>query len=297
IAQGLVIPGDYDAIIWISGEEASADASFNQAEQAIIANYLAAGGNLLISGSEIGYDLVDQGSSADAEFYQQYFKATYVADRAVDQFGDISFRIDPQPGTLLAGLAPFNFDDGSHGSYFVDWPDGIKPSGGAVSIARYADVDYSVMGGAGISYEGTFANGAVPGHLVYLAVGFETIYPAAARDSLMARILDFFQMAPDTSTPGAVLADRLYQNYPNPFMEETQIPYDVLTGGNIRLTVYNLRGALVRRLVSGYQPADHYTYTFLPFDRRGRRLASGLYIITLQVGGGQLQSRKMILHK
>ncbi len=297
VVAGLVDLVDYQAVIWIVGEDATSDDSFNLAEQQLVAEYLTGGGYLLISGSEIGYDLVDEGTTADKAFYRNYLKAEYIVDKARDTFGDISFRIDPEPGTLLAGLTAFNFDDGSHGTYFVDWPDGIKPTGDADLIARYQEVDYLVMGGAGIAYRGTFGSGTTAGGIVYLAVGFETIYPAAARDSVMARILHFFQVVPDTSTPGTMLADRLYQNYPNPFMEETHISYDVLAGGDIRLTVYNLRGAQVRRLVSGYQPADHYTYTFLPFDRRGRRLASGLYIITLQVGGGELQSRKMILRK
>ncbi len=296
VVAGLVDLGDYQAVIWIVGEDATSDDSFNLTEQQLVSEYLTGGGYLLASGSEIGYDLVEKGTSADKAFYRNYLKAEFIDDQARDSFGDISYRIDPLPGTLLAGLTPFYFDDGTHGAYHVDYPDGIKPAGGADLMARYRDVDYQVMGGAGIVYRGTFG-GTTTGGIVYLAVGFETIYPAATRDSVMARILDFFQVLPDTSIPGTVLAYRLYQNYPNPFMEETYIPYDVLAGGKIRLTVYNLRGALVRRLVSGYQPAEHYTYTFLPFDRRGRRLASGLYIITLQVGGGELQSRKMILRK
>lgn len=87
----------------------------------------------------------------------------------------------------------------------------------------------------------------------------------------------------------------LYQNYPNPFREITLILFDLSAAVNVRLSVYDLRGALVRTLASGYHGEDSYTYPFLPVDAAGRRLASGLYIVTLQVGDGERVSRKMVL--
>ncbi len=87
----------------------------------------------------------------------------------------------------------------------------------------------------------------------------------------------------------------LYQNYPNPFREITLILFDLSAAGEVRLSVHDLRGALVRTLVSGYRREDSYTYPFLPVDAAGRRLASGVYIVTLQVGDGERVTRKMVL--
>ncbi|MEE9466410.1 MAG: glycosyl hydrolase family 18 protein [Candidatus Neomarinimicrobiota bacterium] len=297
VSTGLVNLDDYLSIIWILGEESTADESFSLTEQQILAEYLEAGGQLMVSGSEIGYDLVEAGSETDQSFYRSYLKAEYITDRTRDNLNKINHQIDAEPGAILAGLAPFSYDDGDHGAYYVDWPDGIKPIDGSALIARYHNVDYSAMGGAGITYQGTFGFGTAPGRLVYLAVGFETIYPSAARDSVMARIFDYFQTAPDTSEPAGVIANYLYQNYPNPFMERTTIPYDVVAGGSVRLAVYNLRGALVWQLVLKDLPANHYEYTFMPAGSRGRRLASGIYLITLRVDDGVLQVRKMTLRK
>jgi len=89
----------------------------------------------------------------------------------------------------------------------------------------------------------------------------------------------------------------LYQNYPNPFREITLILFDLSAAGEVRLSVHDLRGALVRTLASGYHGEDDYTYPFLPVDAAGRRLASGVYIVTLQVGDGERVSRKMVLRK
>ncbi len=87
----------------------------------------------------------------------------------------------------------------------------------------------------------------------------------------------------------------LYQNYPNPFREITLILFDLSAAVEVRLSVYDLRGALVRTLVSGYLRENSYTYPFLPVDAAGRRLASGIYFVTLWVDGGEPVTRKMVL--
>ncbi len=89
----------------------------------------------------------------------------------------------------------------------------------------------------------------------------------------------------------------LDQNYPNPFAVGTTISYELFVAGNVRLAVYNLGGALVRTLVFGHRLEGPDTYAFTPVDARGRRLASGIYFVTLQLDGGPLAARKMILWK
>ncbi|MCH7859431.1 MAG: hypothetical protein IID14_06995, partial [Candidatus Marinimicrobia bacterium] len=89
----------------------------------------------------------------------------------------------------------------------------------------------------------------------------------------------------------------LDQNFPNPFAVGTTIAYELFVDGDLRLAVYNLRGALVRTLVDRHRLAGSGTYAFDPVDARGRPLASGLYFITLQLDGGLPVARKMILWK
>ena len=55
-------------------------------------------------------------------------------------------------------------------------------------------------------------------------------------------------MHPDTT---ALLA-----NYPNPFNPETWIPYQLAHDTNVTLTIYDIKGAVVRRLDLGYQMTD-----------------------------------------
>jgi hypothetical protein len=53
-----VIAGDvnlagYDTVVWILGEESTEDDTFNATEQEKVEQFLAAGGNLFLSGAEI----------------------------------------------------------------------------------------------------------------------------------------------------------------------------------------------------------------------------------------------------
>lgn len=292
VQAGSVILGSYNAVIWILGEEADQNATFNGVEQALVAAYLEGGGQMLVSGSEVGYDLVAKGTANDAQFYRDYLKAQYIVDAAAALNGPGGYAIVPETGSLLEGLPAIGFDDGTQGTYHVDWPDGIKSGTGATLIASYQGADAAAVGGAGIAYAGRFGSGSADGRLVYLAVGFEAFYPAAMRDSMMARFMDFFQID-STGVAGDRLAYVLGLIYPNPSRLTATVPYELYAPGQVRLVVYNLLGQEVRRLVTGHQEALAYTVIFNPVDHSGAPLASGLYIVALTVNGGKPASRKV----
>ncbi|MFA7331186.1 MAG: hypothetical protein WC326_08940 [Candidatus Delongbacteria bacterium] len=91
--------------------------------------------------------------------------------------------------------------------------------------------------------------------------------------------------------PGRPAAFVLEPNLPNPFNPSTRIAYELPTAGQLRLTVFNLVGAEVARLVDGHQPAGRHE---LLFDGSG--LASGVYVYRLETPG-QCAQRKMLLLK
>ena len=79
---------------------------------------------------------------------------------------------------------------------------------------------------------------------------------------------------------------RLLLNYPNPFNPETWIPYQLAKDANVTLTIYDARGALVRRLEIGHQSVGYYTSRDKAayWDGRneiGEVVASGLYFYQL----------------
>jgi len=82
-------------------------------------------------------------------------------------------------------------------------------------------------------------------------------------------------------------ATLLGANFPNPFNPSTSIPYEVPAdrdGGLVRLDVLDLRGRVVRTLVSGAGAVGRHVAAFDGLDARGNRLPSGSYLSRLRVG-------------
>ncbi len=85
---------------------------------------------------------------------------------------------------------------------------------------------------------------------------------------------------------------RLYQNYPNPFNPASKIRFDLPKDGNVNLTVFDLQGRLVARLVDNeFKHAGSYAVDF-----NGNNLPSGAYFYRLETGTYS-ESKKMILVK
>ncbi len=83
----------------------------------------------------------------------------------------------------------------------------------------------------------------------------------------------------------------LSSNYPNPFNPMTQIRFGLPEAQNVKLTVYDVTGREVARLVDGSFGAGYHTVTF-----DATNLASGLYLYRIEAGDF-VSSRKMILMK
>ena len=104
------------------------------------------------------------------------------------------------------------------------------------------------------------------------------------------------ELSPLLPTQTALLA-----NFPNPFNPDTYIPYQLHAPAHMRLSIYDIRGALVREIDLGYRAAGQYlTSTSAAHwdgrDQHGQRVASGVYLYRLQAGP-VAQVRKMVLVK
>ena len=86
----------------------------------------------------------------------------------------------------------------------------------------------------------------------------------------------------------------LLPNHPNPFNPETVIRYVLPRTAEVRLAVYDVRGARVATLVAGRRPAGEHRVTWRGRDERGRQVSSGIYLYRLEAGGG-MHSRPMVL--
>ena len=100
-------------------------------------------------------------------------------------------------------------------------------------------------------------------------------------------------MRPDTT---ALLA-----NYPNPFNPETWIPYQLAHDADVILTIYDVKGAVVRRLDLGHQRSGYYADRTKAayWDGRnnlGESVGSGVYFYQLETEDFSA-IRKMVILK
>jgi hypothetical protein len=85
----------------------------------------------------------------------------------------------------------------------------------------------------------------------------------------------------------------LGQNRPNPFTYSTEISYEVLSGGPVLLTVYDVSGKEVAKLVDQIQPPGKYSVTFHP-DPASDHSGNGVYFYRL-IDQSSTSSKKMML--
>ena len=93
----------------------------------------------------------------------------------------------------------------------------------------------------------------------------------------------------------------LLTNYPNPFNPETWIPYQLSVAADVTVTIYDVRGVIVRRVAVGHQPAGFYTESSRAAywdgkNEAGESVASGVYFYTL-TAGDFTATRKMLIRK
>jgi len=83
-------------------------------------------------------------------------------------------------------------------------------------------------------------------------------------------------------------------NVPNPFNPRTEISFDLVRSGQTRLSIFDVRGMLVRRLLDENLQAGTHTTVWDGNNGSGRAVGSGTYLYRLE-SGPEVQVRKMLL--
>ncbi len=267
----------YDGIIWYVGDEGTVDETFSAREQTVLRKYLERGKALFVTGSEIGYDLSQNGSTLDKEFFSSYLKAAFKADNA---------------GASVVKAAN-GFYSGSLfriGQLYVeDYPDEIDSLNGSTVSLRYDNNKT-----AGVQYVGLFGSSTSPGKMIYLSFALETAGNDTALNDVVKYAVDYFVQKPLSvaAVRGIVPSEMLLeQNYPNPFNPSTTINYQLPMNGHVSLKIYDALGREVATLVNEVKNAGTYTARF-----NGTKLSSGIYLARL-TSDNETQIRKLVLMK
>jgi hypothetical protein len=96
----------------------------------------------------------------------------------------------------------------------------------------------------------------------------------------------------NTDAPGGGVptASYLANGVPNPSRGTVSILWGLSAAARVDLSVFDVQGRRVRRLADGSQPAGRKVATWDGRDERGRRVASGLYLVRLQLGSQRFRT-------
>ncbi len=101
--------------------------------------------------------------------------------------------------------------------------------------------------------------------------------------------------------PPLVIKNSLLQNYPNPFhlsVDEsglkTTIVYTLKQKNSIELSIYNIKGELVKTLYKGKQKKGKYSLKWDGKDNVRKEVSTNVYLYTLRVGNKSV-TKKMLL--
>lgn len=88
----------------------------------------------------------------------------------------------------------------------------------------------------------------------------------------------------------------LHQNYPNPFNPITTIAYDLPEDGLVQLSIYNIKGQLVRNLLNKSQGIGSHSVIWDGKDATGNTCSSGMYFYKVSYNGKSI-TKKMLMMK
>lgn len=87
----------------------------------------------------------------------------------------------------------------------------------------------------------------------------------------------------------------LAQNYPNPFNGQTLIHFGIPKQGYVEVSICDIRGRVVRRLISNQMEAGRHSVTWYGKDDSGMDCPSGPYFYRIQFNSSRLQNKMLFI--
>ena len=289
----------YNTQIWITSD--SREPALGPADQANLIAWLAQASegkerNLLLSGNNIGHDLV-VGGAETLGFYSTWLVSEYVSDAV----GEVTVDSLPILRNYPAGFDFMTHDDNTcilrGGCPNLGYFDVIQPSraiDGAETAVEYVRSDMTSLP-AGVAYTDTSGY-----QTVTLGFGMEFMshallpdghYASGASDrvDLMANIMEYFGRAPTGPGTGSedneMFVTKLSHARPNPFNPSTTIAYSLAGHSRVTIRVYDAAGRVVRTLVDSPVDAGPHMAVWDGTTDAGQRAASGVYFVKMEGSG------------
>jgi Zn-dependent metalloprotease len=287
---------DYDFIVSSSG--ADIDPVSSAQYRSALEQYVTSGGRLLIEGGEVGfvsvYDYPQYPGPYPSFAAQVLHTDHWMTDNSgalvvVTAYDDHPVLTSPN---VMPGMIPVTFN--TYGDQ-----DAQRPLTDAYMICSTT----SHPNHAGIIvYEDT---GGSDAKVVYYALNCMAISDTATTGQLIENTASFlmsdekitalrFSGRPDHVESEAPRFELLNCS-PNPFNPTTTISYRVPAAGEVAVEIFNVRGALVRRLDQGRVDPGVHSVVFNGRNEQGRTLGSGLYFFRVRYENDQKTGKVLLL--
>ncbi len=250
--------------------------AFNDNLVAQLTSYMNSGGDLFISGQDIGWDVwttAGNGGHATPQtqaFYTNYLNSNWLNDGSTANTPMIANSADAIFGTTPQTAGNINYYGLTNGNpnYF---PDELSPAG--VGTPCFYFVNNTKNAGMRAT-NGTYK-------MVYVTLGIEQMTTASVGDEILKRSYNWFHGITGTQElDKAVLG--LSQNYPNPSDNLTRIDLNLTRDGLFRVMDLTGRVLLEQKVAKDTRQIDVTTLN----------LASGLYVYSIN-DGTNVSTRKM----
>ena len=269
-------------VVWFTG---NSESPLTQSVIDLLSAYQDNGGRLLLSGQDI-----TDGDETQAAFLSDYCAAVLDEETTTNPryaFGNPDHEIME---------ASDQFRINTHfGANNQTSPDVVTSMSHGKTLFQYPRLDYRSAGTT------TIQNGY---KTIFLAFGFEAIASLedegpTIRADLMQRFLEWFDIdyvGIDGENVAHDLTPGISHFYPNPFNPTINIGYVLPERVELTLTVYDIAGREVARLVKGEQPAGNHDIQWNGLDGSGNSVSTGVYFCRLEAGAIS-QTIKMVYLK
>jgi hypothetical protein len=273
---------NHDLLIWSAGSYRNPVASSTLRDA--LEAYVAAGGKLLIEGGEVGFDaLRSPGYPSFAA------NVLHVDNFHTDQAGDLPLAagmgghdLVTTPNALPATIQ-ITYD------YFAD-EDAVTPRPEAYIV--YGTTSFP--GDAGILvYD---VPGRAEGQIVYYAFDYAALTSPSVAENLLDNTATYL-LRPSQGVVEAPVALRLELGRPLPAVTSsgTTLHLTLTASARACVAVYDAAGRRVRVLADGELGAGAHAIAWDGRDRRGDRVAAGVYFIRAAAGGARSDRRLVVV--
>ena len=131
------------------------------------------------------------------------------------------------------------------------------------------------------------------GHTGNTTINFDNIIVAGNNGQQLEHADSFvYELTSDALVPSTT---KLSNAYPNPFNPSTNIAYNLGSSSDVSLVIYDMKGSIVKTLVSEFQDAGERNVIWNGNNDSGSQVSSGMYLVRMEAGGQVYQQAITLL--